>query len=226
MDQKLKIDAEKFYVLLGSIFIAALVVCNLIANKFIVIDLGFKEFKISAGVLPYPVTFLITDILSEIYGRKRTNLVVFCGFFASAFILWVLWMGSHFPAIPESPVNDLEYSKMFGNSWRVVLASMVAYLTAQLIDVRVYHFWKDLTKGKHLWLRNNGSTIISQFVDTTLVVGVLFIGAMSFGQMGDLIIDGWLFKALCAFVDTPFIYLTTFLLRRYFKLDFGEELKH
>lgn len=248
MDHKLRNDAERFYILLAGLFIAALVVCNLIANKFIEIDLGFKKFIISAGVLPYPVTFLITDLLSEIYGRKRTNRVVISGFIASAFVLGVLWLGMQFPSIEGSPVNDCEYSKVFGNSWRVVMASMIAYLSAQLVDVRVYHFWKDLTKGKHLWLRNNGSTIFSQFIDTTLVVGVLFVGAQTFGlepstivvidecgqeikdssrslgTIGTYILDGWLFKAFCALIDTPFIYLSTWWLRKHFNLKFGEEI--
>lgn len=248
MDNKLRNDAERFYILLAGLFISALVVCNLIANKFITIDLGFKEFTISAGVLPYPITFLITDLLSEIYGKKRTNRVVVSGFIASAFVLGVLWLGMQFPSIEGSPVSDCEYGKVFGNSWRVVMASMIAYLAAQLVDVRVYHFWKELTKGKHLWLRNNGSTIFSQLIDTSLVVGVLFVGAKTFGlepsttvivdecgqeitdsslplgTIGLYILDGWLFKSLCALVDTPLIYLSTHWLRKHFNLKFGEEI--
>ena len=132
--------SRKTYLFLAALFIAALVVCNLIANKFISIDLGFKTFIISAGVLPYPMTFLITDILSEIYGKKKTAQVVWAGFAASVFVLGVLLLAQQFDAIEGSPVNTENFNTVFGNSWRVILASMMAYLCAQMVDVRIYHF--------------------------------------------------------------------------------------
>ena len=214
------------YLLLAALFIAALVTCNLIANKFITVDLGFKSFIISAGVLPYPITFLITDILSEIYGRKKTNAVVYAGLFASVFTLLILYLGHQFPAIVGSPVGDEVYATVFANSWRIVFASMVAYLFAQLVDIRLYHFWKKLTKGKHLWLRNNGSTILSQLIDSALVVFVLFAGVKSTSEMGDIIADGWMFKAGCALLDTPLFYLSVFAIRRYFGLKGHQELSY
>jgi uncharacterized integral membrane protein (TIGR00697 family) len=218
-------SAAFFYLLLSALFIAALITTNLIANKFVTVDLGFKVFTISAGVLPYPITFLITDILSEIYGRKNTQRVVFIGFFASVFVLGILWLGNQFPAIEQSPVTDSEYAKVFQNSYKVVFSSMLAYLSAQFVDVRIYHFWKNLTKGKYLWLRNNGSTILSQLVDTTLVVFVLFYDEMSYSEMGILILDGWLFKVLFAFVDTPFMYAAVYGIQRVFNLKINEELR-
>ena len=216
--------SKKIYLYLAAIFIAALVVCNLIANKFITIDLGFKTFVISAGVLPYPITFLITDILSEIYGKKKTARIVWAGFGASLFVLGVLLLAQQFTAIEGSPVDDDTFNKVFGNSWRVIFASMTAYLSAQLIDVRIYHFWKQKTAGKHLWLRNNFSTVFSQLVDTTLVVCVLFLGLRSHSEILQFIIDGWLFKMLCAFVDTPLLYASTSLIRKKLGLKFGEEV--
>lgn len=214
MPDRQKGKAEFLYLLLASLFISALVACNLIANKFITLDLGFKSFTISAGVLPYPVTFLITDILSEIYGRRKTNRVVLAGFIVSIFVLGILWLGGSFRAIADSPVSDAQYDAVFQNAWRVIAASMTAYLAAQFFDVRVFHFWKDLTGGRHLWLRNNGSTIISQLLDTTLVVFVLFAGQRSMSSMGYLILDGWSFKVICALLDTPFFYLSVFLFKR------------
>ena len=141
MNKEKRKQADRLYLLLAALFIAALVTCNLVANKFIAIDLGFKTFIISAGVLPYPITFLITDILSEIYGRKKTNAVVLSGLAASLFVLLIIYLGNSFDAIPDSPVNNEAYSTVFGNSWRVIFASMTAYLFAQLVDVRIYHFW-------------------------------------------------------------------------------------
>ena len=216
--------SKKIYLYLAATFIAALVVCNLIANKFITIDLGFKTFIISAGILPYPITFLITDILSEIYGKKKTARIVWAGFGASLFVLGVLLLAQQFTAIEGSPVDDETFNKVFGNSWRVIFASMTAYLCAQLIDVRIYHFWKEKTAGKHLWLRNNFSTVFSQLVDTTLVVCVLFLGVRSYSEIIQFILDGWLFKILCAFIDTPLLYASTAFIRNKLDLKFGEEV--
>ena len=216
--------SKKIYLYLAATFIAALVVCNLIANKFITIDLGFKTFVISAGVLPYPITFLITDILSEIYGKKKTARIVWAGFGASLFVLGVLLLAQQFTAIAGSPVDDETFNKVFGNSWRVIFASMTAYLCAQLIDVRIYHFWKEKTAGKHLWLRNNFSTVFSQLVDTTLVVCVLFLGVRSHSEIIQFILDGWLFKILCAFIDTPLLYASTAFIRNKLDLKFWEEV--
>lgn len=224
MNSKLKQQADSLYLVLGALFIASLVTTNLIANKFVTVDLGFKEFVVSAGMLPYPITFLITDILSEIYGKKKTTRVVVAGFISSLFVLFVLWLGSVFPAISQSPVPDEVYDQVFANSYRVVFSSMTAYLIAQFADLKLYHFWKKLTNGKHLWLRNNGSTIVSQLLDTTLVVGVLFVGQMSVSEMTGLIKDGWMFKILFALADTPLMYLAVFVIRKKFHLKPNQEL--
>jgi len=204
---------DQLYIFLCAIFISSLVTCNLIANKFVTVDLGFKVFIVSAGILPYPLTFLVTDLISELYGQKKANIVVFSGFVASMFVLLFLWLGGQFNAIPDSIVNDNTYNKVFQNAWRIIAASMIAYLFAQFIDVKIFHFWKRLTNGKHLWLRNNGSTIASQLVDTTLVVMILFVGVWEPSNIISAIIDGWLFKMLMAAIDTPIIYGIIHLLK-------------
>lgn len=209
-DQKIK---EYFYHILSAVFIASLVTCNLIANKFVTVDLGFKVFIVSAGILPYPITFLVTDLISELYGQKKANRVVISGFIASMFVLLFLWLGGQFSAIPDSVVSDQTYNAVFRNAWRIIAASMVAYLFAQFVDVRIFHFWKKLTNGKHLWLRNNGSTIASQLIDTTLVISILFLGVWDMNQIVRGILDGWLFKMLMAFIDTPIIYGVIYLLK-------------
>ena len=209
---KMKLKDQLYIVLVG-IFIASLITCNLIANKFVTVDLGFKVFIVSAGILPYPLTFLVTDLISEIYGQKRANLVVFSGFIASMFVLLFLWLGGQFNAIPSSIVGDETYNSVFQNAWRIIAASMIAYLFAQFVDVKIFHFWKKLTNGKHLWLRNNGSTVASQLIDTTLVVCILFLGVWNGDQIFQAIIDGWLFKMLMAFIDTPIIYGIVYLLK-------------
>ena len=204
---------DQFYLVLSGIFIASLVTCNLIANKFVTVDLGFRVFIVSAGILPYPLTFLVTDLISELYGQRKANLVVFSGFIASLFVLLFLWLGGQFSSIPDSLVSDEIYNSVFQNAWRLIAASMIAYLFAQFVDVRIFHFWKKLTNGKHLWLRNNGSTIASQLVDTTLVICILFVGVWNTDQILSAIIDGWIFKMLMALLDTPIIYGIIYLLK-------------
>ena len=112
-----------------------------------------------------------------------------------------------------SPVDDQTFNSVFGLSGAAVFASMMAYLFAQFIDVRLFHFWKKLTNGKHLWLRNNGSTIASQLVDTSLVICILFVGVWKPDQIISAIFDGWMFKMLMAFIDTPIIYGILYLLK-------------
>ena len=205
---------DTVFLILAAVFLSSLVVCNLIANKFLTVDLGFKVFTLSAGALPYPLTFLATDLLSELYGQKRASRVVWAGFAASLFALLALWLGAQFEAIDDSPVSDATYMAAFGTSGRVIAASMTAYLIAQFVDVRLFHFWRDLTKGKHLWLRNNASTVISQLLDSMLVVMVLFWGVKPGDEMFAIILDLWLFKTLAALLDTPLFYFGTWFLKR------------
>jgi len=166
--------AKNLYLLLAGLFITSLVVSNLIFQKFFywypfdIKIFGNSLFELSVGVLPYPITFLITDLISEIYGKKSANQVVITGIFASFFSMGILLMANEVPAIKNSPIDDQTFNEVFALSPIAVLASMIAYLIAQFIDIRIYHFWKNLTQGKMLWLRNNFSTFTSQFVDSFL----------------------------------------------------------
>jgi uncharacterized integral membrane protein (TIGR00697 family) len=205
--EKMMARSERLYLILAALFTGSLVVANLIANKFFHIEIFGKEFILSAGVIPYPLTFLVTDLLSEIYGKARANMVVIGGMVASLLVIATLAIADIMPAIDDSVVDDSTFHKVFGNSYRVIGASMIAYLFAQLIDIKIFHFWKNLTKGRHLWLRNNGSTVISQFVDSALVVWVLFVGIWTPSQMWTAILDLWIFKSMIALLDTPLFYL-------------------
>jgi len=231
MTLKDKLAAQRIYMLLGALFITSLVVSNLIFQKFFYwypLDIeiyGAKLFEVSVGILPYPITFLITDLISEIYGKKRANQVVKAGIFASFFSLLIVYVSSIVPATPWSPVQDTMFNTVFGNTVLAVFASMMAYLFAQFIDIQIYHFWKQLTKGKHLWLRNNFSTFLSQFVDTFTVVGLLCIfKIIAWDRFLGLLLSGFIFKIIIAFLDTPFLYLGVFLFRKRFKLKVNEEI--
>ena len=219
--------AQRIYLILGALFIASLVVSNLIFQKFFYWDFfGIYQFEISVGILPYPVTFLITDIISEIYGKKKANQVVTAGIFASFFSLLIVFVADVVPATPWSPIDDPLFSKVFGATAIAVFASMMAYLLAQYIDIQLFHFWKRLTKGKHLWLRNNFSTFLSQFVDTfTVLLLLCSFGKIEWPLFGALLLSGFLFKVLVAALDTPLLYAAVYFFRKRFKLKIGEELK-
>jgi queuosine precursor transporter len=222
-----KLKAQQIYMVLSALFIASLVVSNLIFQKFFYWDFfGLYTFEISVGILPYPVTFLITDIISEVYGKKKANLVVTTGIFASFFSLLIVYTADAVPATIWSPVDNTLFEKVFGATAIAVFASMVAYLLAQYIDIQLFHFWKRLTKGRHLWLRNNFSTFLSQFVDTFSVLFLLCsFGKIEWELFSGLLLSGFLFKVLVAALDTPFLYAAVYAFRRYFNLKPAEELK-
>ena len=225
-----KILQDRLYLILAGIFIASLVSCNLIFQKFFQIEIwlpfiGYYTFEQSVGLLPYPVTFLVTDIISEIYGKKKAGQVVISGLIASIFMLLVVTVSGHVQATSWSAVDNETFSQVFGLSGAAVFASMIAYLIAQLVDVRVFHFWKKLTQGKHLWLRNNASTIFSQCIDTFSVLFLLcYFGVIPWEKLGILFINGFLFKICFAAFDTPIFYCCTYFLRDFFGLKLGEEL--
>ena len=229
MTLKDKVLAQRLYLILGLLFITSLVVSNLIFKKFFYYYpfnfsiFGVKLFEISVGILPYPITFLITDLISEIYGKKKANEVVI---FASFFAMGIIYVANAAPATDWSPVSDNLFSTVFGSTAIAVLASMLAYLFAQFVDIQIYHFWKKLTQGKHLWLRNNCSTFLSQFIDTATVLLLLCsFGEIDWDLFGGLLLAGFLFKVIIAALDTPFLYLGVYYFRKRFKLNVNEEIK-
>lgn len=225
--------AYRIYLFLGALFITSLVVGNLIFQKFFswepfgegVTLFGAPLFVLSVGILPYPITFLITDIISEIYGRRKANQVVTAGIFASVFSIGIILLANYLPAIEGSAVNDEIFSKVFALSPVAVLASMLAYLFAQYIDIAIYHYWKRLTDGRHLWLRNNFSTFSSQIVDTFTVVFLLCVfKAFPWDMFYGLFVSGVVFKVMIAALDTPLLYFFVRLMRRRFKLERNQEI--
>ena len=223
--------AQKIYLYLAGLFITSLVVSNLIFQKFFYwypVDasvFGIRLFELSVGILPYPITFLITDLISEIYGQKRANQVVVAGIFASFFSIGILLLAGRVPAMSSSPIDDATFSEVFSLSPLAVLASMIAYLVAQFIDIRIYHFWKTLTQGKQLWLRNNFSTFASQIIDSTTVILLLSLfDVLPWHLFWGLVVSSILFKLVIAAIDTPFLYLFVGLFRKKFSLAVGEEI--
>lgn len=208
---------ETLFVFLSAIFLGALVLTNLIAGKFFYVEILGVIQPLSAGIIAYPVTFLVTDVISEIYGHKRANMLVMAGFAVSIFAVFILIIAGMVPVWENSPVSQENFNAVFGITPGIIFGSMTAYLFAQFLDVRLFEFWRNLTNGKHLWLRNNGSTIISQLVDTSLVVVIALIvfpmldgneatQPISWQFAFSIIMGQYIFKAFVAAADTPFIY--------------------
>ena len=294
----LQVRRERVFLVLAGIFLGAMAMLNILGiTKFI--QLG--PLQLAVGVLPYPLTFLCTDLISELYGRARANFVVFTGLIVNLLVLGFVWAGDAAPSIefrtPLQRIVTLDYvgetdakgdpivdpatgaslvrpavserapdgttvlrpverfalaplpngpegaqrlvdadtgqpvlreESLFGRlaatTRQAVLASMIAYLFAQFVDIWLFHYWKGVTRGRHLWLRNNGSTVVSQLVDTVCVVLVTFwaslvAGAISFAEVLALIGGGYAFKLIAALLDTLPFYLAVRKLSRYLQID-------
>jgi len=190
----------------GCIFSGCLVLAAVLASK--IISLG--PISVPAGVLTYCVTFMITDVVGEIWGKERAQAIVMGGFvtlvvafaFTSVTIIW--------PAAPFWPHQEA-YRTILGSSARIMVASLAAYLLSQYHDVWAFALWKKITGARYLWLRNNASTIVSQLLDSVVFITIAFYGSM---PLKPLIFGQWLIKVLIAILDTPFIYLGVHLLKR------------
>jgi uncharacterized integral membrane protein (TIGR00697 family) len=209
---------ERTYLVLAVFFVGSLLIANIITFKLFSVPLpwgwsvfGQSAVVLAAGIIPYPVTFLVTDLISELFGKKRADAVVWSGFWVSLYVLLILRIGAWVPAVGTDVRTAGEvqalYVGVFGQSSRAIIASMIAYLVAQLLDVRIFHFWKRFTGGRHLWLRNNGSTMFSQLMDSILVVSILFWGQLSGAVIVQIIVASYIFKVVFAALDTPLFYL-------------------
>lgn len=233
---------EQVFLILAGFFLCSMTLLNVIGiTKFV--QLG--PMALAVGVLPYPLTFLCTDLVSELYGKRRANFMVTVGLVMNVFVIIVLTIGNLLP--PVAPENQPPwqvltlaqeistptgasisgsvelYFLIYASTSGAVIASMLAYVAAQYCDVQLYHFWKKLTHGKHLWLRNNFSTMISQGVDSVVVISVTFgavflAGGLSLEQMLLLMGSNYLFKFCAALLDTVPLYIAVHYLTRYLRI--------
>jgi uncharacterized integral membrane protein (TIGR00697 family) len=160
---------HKLFVCLCCVFVSCLLLGDIIGGKTIPTPLG----PISVGIIPFPVTFLLTDVVNDFYGRRGARFLTLVGF-GMAVLAWIiLQLGTVLPVHESTYFTQAEFSKIFGGSAQLFVASMIAYLLGQYLDIQVFQFWKALTQSKHLWLRATGSTLLSQIIDT-LVINVIF----------------------------------------------------
>ncbi|MCC5787613.1 MAG: queuosine precursor transporter [Phycisphaerales bacterium] len=258
-ETELYIRRETTFLVMAGIFLGTLAMLNILGiTLFITLwDTGKQlagvdlAFTVAIGVLPYPITFLCTDFISEFYGRKRASRVVWVGFLLNIWVVLILWVGGALAGsalidpqtgMPPLPSFDEQAGGYVDTGWTffqvrhlafaAVAASMIAYLCAQLVDVHVFHFWKKLTNGRHLWLRNNGSTLVSQLVDTFAVITITHFYARAlpvdrdapiWPQLMVFIVSGYAFKVLAALFDTIPFYIGSYHMARFLRLPMPSE---
>ncbi len=239
---------EIVFIILAGFFLGTLAILNILGISR-QIDFSFTifdrtiPFVVFIGVLPYPITFLCTDFISELYGKKRATIVVWVGLLLNIWVLFFMWLGGVLPPHPElmegglPAIDDPNHTFFQIRKWTfgATIASMIAYITAQFIDVHVFHALRKLTKGKMLWLRNNGSTLTSQMVDSVAVITITYLWASDaiMIKMGETVVHGliililsnYVFKMVAALLDTIPFYIGTKLLAKYLKLDPTKEFK-
>ena len=195
---------------LAMTFVTMLLVANILAVKLVEI----YSWVMPAGIIVYPLTFALTDTISETYGRKSATRIVWLGFAMSLAMVALLQIGQHAPAASFWPGQDA-YEQILGAVPRIVLASMVAYLVSQHHDVFAFHLIRRLTNTRHLWLRNNASTVVSQALDTVLFVTIAFAGTVPGGVLWNIMITQYVLKLIIAALDTPVVYILVGIVRRY-----------
>jgi queuosine precursor transporter len=190
--------------ILTGIFIAGLISANLLGSKVTVIF----GIAVSVGIFSYPLTFLITDAVSEVYGKHKTRQIVYAALIAQVLVLLLTILSVKLPAASRYEFNE-QYVTVFSGSIRMIIASLIAFIVSQLHDIWAFEFWKKKTKGKFLWVRNNLSTVSSQAIDTLLFMFIAFYHISPKFDVPFILhlsLSFWLFKLVFALIDTPFVY--------------------
>jgi hypothetical protein len=226
--------AQKLYVVCAAIFVTALVIAEATASKFFTaFDLPFtvtifgQQFSsviMTAGVIAFPVTFIVTDLLNEYYGRKGIAFVTGLGMVMIIFEFILLQIAMAVPTSDISPVPEEAFNTVFGASGRIILASLVAYLVGQVADITLFHWLRGLTGGRHLWLRATGSTFGSQFLDTFIVLSIAFAGQLAFSAILAITLFNYGYKFVIAVLITPVIYGAHYLMDAYLGRDTAEAM--
>lgn len=206
---------QKLYVWLGGLFVAALITADLIGGKFFRV----AGIDLSVGMLAFPLTFVLTDVLNEFYGPQGARQITYLGLGTAVFAFVVINIALALPVSPESPLGHDAFKTVFGWSGRLYLASLVAYTIGQLVDITVFAQLRHLTQHRLLWLRATGSTVVSQGIDTLVVNFVLLSGAKPVSFILQVAGNSYLTKLAIVVALTPLIYALHALLGRAFKMS-------
>jgi queuosine precursor transporter len=206
MDRK-----QRLYVWIAGVFVSALIAGDLIGGKFFRV----AGLDLSVGMIPFPLTFVLTDIVNEFYGTEGARRITFVGLGMAIFVFSVINLALALPVSPESPMSQELFARAFGWSSRLYVASLVAYVIGQLLDIWIFQLFLRMTGHRFLWLRATGSTVFSQAIDTLVVNFVLLSGKRSLEFILTVARNGYIVKLLIAICMTPLIYLGRGLFLRY-----------
>jgi queuosine precursor transporter len=214
---------QRLYVYLCAVFLTALLIGDIIGSKLftVAIPFGFTTLHatLSVGSIWFPITFLLTDVINEFYGSVGARFITFVGFFMAIFAFVAIWIARLIPAASFSPVPQAAFENVLGNANRIFVASLIAYLVGQLVDIAIFQSAKRLTQSRHIWLRSTGSTLISQLIDTVIVTYVAFYGKISTAQLHQAATTSYLVKVMLAVGLTPVIYALHALIHRRMHLE-------
>jgi len=210
-----KLDArQKLFAVLVALFVTSLIVGDLIGGKLydVGLEIGGLPLGISVGMIPFPIVFLLTDLINEFYGKKAARFVTLLGFAMAWFTITVLQLAVMVPW-PESAFQA-SYDTIFASSQKILFASTIAYLTAQLIDIAIFHFIKRKLGERLLWLRATGSTVVSQLVDTVVIGFIVWSSTKTIPEILGIVLTSYIAKVVVAIGATPLIYAGHALVER------------
>ena len=217
MDQGLP---QRIFFALGSVFVTCLVVSDVIGGAKLV-ELGAihgRSITVSVGMIAFPLTFVLTDVLNEFYGAKAARFMTYVGLAMLLLTYAILSAATSLPAASYTPYPTQWFGSIFGSSLRLILASLTAYLIGQLLDIALFVLFKRWARGRYIWLRATGSTVVSQLVDTVVVQFINFGGVLAARDIWSLVQNSYVLKLILAIALTPLIYLGHAILERTFHL--------
>ena len=201
---------QRIYVFLTALFVAALLAGDFVGGKFFT----FAGVSLSAGIIPFPLTFVLTDVVNEFYGRDGARRLTYAGLLAAVFVWVVINVALALPTTADSPISDTVFRGAFGTSARLYVASLTAYMIGQFLDISIFQVLRRLTGHRLLWLRSTGSTVISQAIDSLSVSFVFLVGMRPMGFIVSNASHNYVGKLIMAIALTPLIYLGHAVLHR------------
>lgn len=193
----------RLYLVLVALFVTCLLVADIVAGKYFQVG----ALEMSVGTVTFPIAFLLTDIVNEYYGRRGARLMTGVGMLMLLVAFSLIFMSRSLPVSEGSPVAQPAFDAVFGISLRLFVASLIAYLISQIVDIHAFHFVKAMTRSQHLWLRAIGSTAVSQVVDTFVVTFGSLAGLRSTHDILVIFGTSYLYKIVVAVLLTPLVYV-------------------
>lgn len=217
---KMQSRKDLVYLVLTAFFISNAILAELIGGKLIYIPVELPWLGMPAasiGVIPWPIVLVATDIMNEYFGREGVKRITLITVAMISYCFVILYLAMQVPAASFSPVNDETFKIVFGQSLWIIFGSIIAFAISQLIDVTVFWLVREKTKGKMLWLRTTGSTIVSQLIDSVMIIGIAFWlpGKVKTSDFLNVAMTNYSYKLIIAIGMTPVIYLIHNMIDRY-----------